>query len=142
MPKMIFVNLPVKDLQASTRFYEAIGCTLNPQFSGETASSMVWSDEIVFQLLTRDYYQTFTDLPLNDAAKASAALYALSRDSRADVDAIVEAAGRAGGTADVRPAQDMGWMYLRSFADPDGNVFEPAFMDMAAAAEAFAGGDN
>jgi predicted lactoylglutathione lyase len=139
MPKMIFVNLPVKDLPASTRFYEAIGCVLNPQFSNESASSMVWSDEIVFQLLDHDYYQTFTTLPIHDPRAASGALFALSRDSRAEVDAMVEAAGRAGGTADVREPQDMGWMYLRTFADPDGNVFEPAYMDMAAAAQAHGG---
>lgn len=129
MPKMIFVNLPVKDLAASTRFYEAIGCTKNPQFSDDKASSMVWSDAVTFQLLTHAWYSTFTSKPIADAHKVSAMLIALSQDSREDVDAIVEAAAAAGGKADVRPPQDMGFMYLRSFADPDGNVFEPAWMD-------------
>jgi hypothetical protein len=93
---------------------------------------MVWSEVITFQLMTRDFYQTFTSKPIADAQKTSAALFALSRDSRDDVDLIVEAAAKAGGKADVREAQDLGFMYIRTFADPDGNVFEPAFMDMSA----------
>jgi len=133
MPKMVFINLPVADLTAATNFYLAIGCTKNDQFSNERASCMVWSDSIFFMLLTHEFYSTFTDKPIADNAKASAMLLALSRDSRADVDAIAEAAGKAGGTADVRPIQDMGFMYSRTFADPDGNVFEPMWMDMAAA---------
>lgn len=132
MPKMLFVNLPVTDLAAATRFYEAVGFEKNDQFSNEQASSMVWSEAITFQLMTRDYYQTFTSKPIADARETSAALFALSRDSRDEVDAMVEAAAKAGGTADIREAQDMGFMYLRSFADPDGNVFEPAWMDMSA----------
>lgn len=131
MPKMIFVNLPVKDLAVATRFYEAIGCVKNDQFSDEKASSMMWSDTITFQLLTHDYYKTFTSKPIADAHKTSGMLLALSQDSREAVDAITEAAGKAGGKADVREPQDMGFMYLRSFADPDGHVFEPAWMDMS-----------
>lgn len=133
MPKMIFLNLPVKDLAAATRFYEAIGCRKNPQFSDEKSSSMVWSDSIVFQLLVSGYYATFTAKPIADAHAASAALIALSCDSRADVDAIVDAAAKAGGRADIRAPQDHGFMYLRSFEDPDGNTFEPVWMDMSAA---------
>ena len=129
MPKMIFVNLPVKDLAASIRFYEAIGCSKNAQFSDENAASMVWSDAITFQLLTRDYYATFTAKPIADAHKASAMLIALSRDSREEVDAIAEAAGAAGGKADMREPQDMGFLYQRVFEDPDGNTFEPTWMD-------------
>lgn len=138
MPKMLFLNLPVKDLKASTRFYEAIGCTKNDQFSDENASSMVWSEAITFQLLTHDYYATFTSKPIADPEAASAMLIALSFDGRAEVDAVTEAAAANGGKADVRPPQDMGWMYSRAFADPDGHVFEPVFMDMAAAEQEFA----
>lgn len=133
MPKTIFVNLPVKDIAAATKFYEAIGCVKNEQFSDDHASSMVWSDAIIFQLLQQERYKTFTDKPIADAHKTSGMLIALSRDSRAEVDAMVEAAAKAGGTADVREPQDMGFMYLRSFADPDGHVFEPAYMDMSGA---------
>jgi predicted lactoylglutathione lyase len=131
MSKMIFINLPVKDLAAATRFYEAIGCQINPAFSDENASSMVWSDAITFQLLTHAFYATFTRQPIADAHTASAALYALSCDSRADVDAIVEAAIKGGGKGDIRDPQDMGFMYGRTFADRDGNVFEPIWMDMS-----------
>lgn len=131
MPKMIFVNLPVRDLVASTRFYEAIGCVKNEQFSNDDAASMVWSDTIHFMLLKHGFYKTFTSLPIADAHAASAMLIALSRDSRAEVDAITEAAAKAGGKADVRPPQDLDFMYSRAFADPDGNVFEPVWMDMS-----------
>jgi predicted lactoylglutathione lyase len=129
---MIFVNLPVKDLAAATRFYEAIGCVKNQQFSDDRAASMAWSDLITFQLLTHDYYKTFTAKPIADAHRTSAALFALSRDSRDDVDAIVEAAARSGGKGDIRERQDLGFMYARTFEDPDGNVFEPMWMDVSA----------
>lgn len=133
MPKMIFVNLPVGDLAAATRFYEAIGCVKNEQFSDEKASSMMWSEEIVFMLLRRDFFESFLTRPLAEAKTATGVLLALLRDSREDVDAIVEAAGRAGGKADPRPAQDMGFMYQRTFEDPDGHVFEPVWMNSDAA---------
>lgn len=136
MPKMIFVNLPVKDLAAATRFYEAIGCKKNEQFSSDDAASMVWSDAITFQLLRHDYFSTFLTKPIADAHNATAMLLALSCDSREDVDAIVKAAAGAGGKADIREPQDLGFMYLRTFEDPDGHVFEPAWMDVAAMSEA------
>jgi len=133
MPKMIFVNLPVADLAASIRFYEAIGCRKNDQFSDDRAASMVWSDTITFQLLTQAYFQTFAPRPLAQPREAIGMLIALSRDSRAEVDAITEAAAAAGGKADIRERQDLGFLYGRSFEDPDGHVFEPMWMDMAAA---------
>src|SRR5918997_2334031 len=102
MPQMIFVNLPVNDLTAATTYYEAIGCEKNPQFSDANASSMAWSDAITFQLLTRDFYKTFTSKPIADAHATSAMLIALSRDSREEVDATVKAAAAAGGQADIR----------------------------------------
>lgn len=129
MQKMIFVNLPVKGLAAATRFYEAIGCVKNEQFSDHQASSMAWSDSIVFHLLTREYFATFTPRPVADAGQATGMLIALSCDSREAVDAITEAAARAGGTADIRAPQDHGFMYSRAFADPDGHVFEPLWMN-------------
>lgn len=132
MPKMIFVNLPVKDLTAATRFYKAIGCEQNMQFSNEQAAMMVWSETISFMLLTHDYFGTFTSKRIADAQQTCEVLLALSRDSRDDVDAITQAAAAAGGKPDVRPPQDMGFMYSRAFQDPDGHVFEPVWMDMAA----------
>jgi predicted lactoylglutathione lyase len=132
MPKTIYVNLPVKDLAVATRFYEAIGCEKNEQFSDHQASSMVWSDTITFHLLTNDYFSTFTPKKIADAHKTSEVLLALSRDSREEVDAIAEAAAAAGGKADTRERMDMGWLYNRSFEDPDGHVFEAVSVDMAA----------
>lgn len=136
MSKMIFVNLPVSDLARSTRFYEAIGCQKNEQFSDHQASSMVWSDVITFQLLTREYFATFTSKPVADAQASCQVLLCLTRDSRDEVDAIAGAAAASGGKADVRDVMDMGWMYNRAFADPDGHVFEAVWMDMGAAAAA------
>lgn len=129
MPKMIFINLPVRNVAASTRFYEAIGCVKNEQFSSEQTSSMMWSDTVVFQLLSHEYFATFTKKPIANAQEKCGALIALSRDSREEVDRITEAAGSSGGKADIREPQDMGFMYVRSFEDPDGHVFEPAWMD-------------
>lgn len=133
MPKMIFVNLPVADLAAATRFYEAIGCKRNEQFSDHQASSMVWSDTITFHLLVNDYFSTFTPKKIADAHATSEVLLALSRDSREEVDAIAEAAAAAGGKADMRERVDMGWLYNRAFEDLDGHVFEALWVDMEAA---------
>lgn len=135
MTKMIFVNLPVKDLAAATRFYAAIGCEKNEQFSDESASSMVWSDTITLQLLQNDYYATFTSKKIADATVTSEVLIALARDSRDDVNAAVEAGAAAGGTADTREPLDMGFMYNRVVEDPDGHVLEFVWMDMAAAGD-------
>jgi predicted lactoylglutathione lyase len=136
MPKMIFVNLPVKDLAAATRFYEAIGCEKNAQFSNGDAAMMVWSDTIAFMLLRHEFFSTFTPRPIADAKTATEVILCLSCDDRAAVDATTEAAARAGGVADIRPSQDMGFMYSRAFTDPDGHVFEPMWMDVAAASAA------
>ncbi len=131
MTKMIFLNLPVRDLAAATRFYEAIGCTRNPQFSTDEAAMMMWSETITFQLLTHDYFASFSTKPIAPAG-VNAMLIALSQGSREAVDAICAAAATAGGTVDLRPPQDLGFMYLRTFEDPDGHVFEPLWMDPAA----------
>ncbi|WP_196259048.1 VOC family protein [Pelagibacterium limicola] len=136
MTKMIFINLPVKDLDTAERFYTAIGCEKNPQFSNENAVSMAWSDAIVFMLLKHEFFSTFITKPIADAQQAVGALYAFSCEDKAAVDAVTEAAGKAGGRADVRDPQDLGFMYSRAFADPDGNIFEPVYMDMSAPIEA------
>lgn len=136
MPRMIFVNLPVKDLAAATAFYEAVGCEQNIQFSDDNASSMMWSDTIVFMLLKHEFYSTFTTRPIADGHAVSAHLLALSMDSRDEVDAIIDKAGTAGGRIDFRPAQDYGFMYSRAFEDLDGNVFEPVWMNPEGMGEA------
>tara|TARA_R100001244_G_scaffold44182_16_gene40139 strand:+ start:45351 stop:45770 length:420 start_codon:yes stop_codon:yes gene_type:complete len=128
---MIFVNLPVTDLKASIAFYEALGFTNNPQFTDETAACMVWSETINVMLLTHDKWRTFTDRPIPPAT-ASEVMLAISCDSRAEVDAMNEAAAAHGGTADVNSQQDYGWMYNRNLADPDGHVWEAMRMDMDA----------
>jgi predicted lactoylglutathione lyase len=138
MPQSIFVNLPVADVARSTAFYEALGFTLNPQFSAEHASSMMLSDTITIMILAHDFFQTFTPKQIADAHQTSEVLIALSRDGREAVDAMINAAVAHGGRGDVRAPQDMGFMYGRSFEDPDGHIFEPMYMDMAAAMQAMA----
>ena len=133
MTQMIFVNLPVGDVTRSTAFYEAIGCTRDPRFSNEAASSMQLSDTIIFMILSHDFFKGFTPKPIADAHAVTEALICISRDSREAVDAIVEKAAAAGGKADVREKQEMGFMYSRAFEDPDGHIFEPFHMDMQAA---------
>lgn len=131
MTRMIFVNLPVTDLDRAKAFYEALGFTINPQFTDETAACVVVSEAIYFMILTREKFATFTDLPVGDPAKAVSVSSALSCDSREGVDRMTEA-GLAHGGAEPRPATDYGFMYTRTLTDPDGNVLEPMFMDMAA----------
>lgn len=134
MPKMIFVNLPVTDVAASTAFYEAIGMTRNAAFSSAQGSAMTWTDTISFMLLDHALYANFTNKQIIDARTTSGMLLALALDSRADVDAIAAAAVAAGGT-ELHGAEDEGFMYSRAFADPDGHGFGPFWMDPAAAAD-------
>jgi len=131
MTRMIFVNLPVTDLQASMAFYSALGFEKNPQFTDETAACMVWSEAIHVMLLTHGKWRTFTDRPIPPSS-ASEVMLALSFDSRDAVDAVNRAAADNGGTADINPVQDLGFMYNRNLADPDGHVWEMMWMDMAA----------
>lgn len=128
MSKSIFISLPVKDIAVATRFYAALGCEKNPQFSDENTSCMNWSETITFMLLAHETYVTFVAKPIADARATSGVIIALSLDSREAVDALVAAAGGNGGQADPRPATDMGFMYQRTFEDPDGNLFEPLWM--------------
>jgi uncharacterized protein len=138
MPQMIFVNLPVADVARATAFYEAIGCTKDERFSNAQASSMQLSDTIVFMLLSHEFFGTFTPKPIADAHAGTEVLLCISRESREEVDAIVDKAAAAGGRADIRDKQDMGFMYGRSFEDPDGHIFEPMYMDLDAAMAAMA----
>ena len=133
-PRMIFVNLPVTDLQRSRRFYEAIGARNEPKFTNEQAAMMVVSDTIAVMLLTHDFYRTFTSKPIADAHQTSQVMLCLSAGSTDEVDRLVAAGAGAGGKADPGPKQDMGgMMYGRSFEDPDGHHWEVMWMDAAAA---------
>jgi len=139
MAKMIFVNLPVANLKRATAFYESIGATKNPQFSDDTASCMVVSETIYVMLLTHEKYGQFTAKKIVDARSSSEVLIALSADNREDVDAMVKRAEASGVTIDPTPTQDFGFMYGRSFEDPDGHIWEIFWMDVEAAT---AGGDH
>ena len=139
MPQMIFVNLPVTDLPRATAFYEAIGAHKNEMFCDSTASCMVFSDTIHAMLLTHEKYSQFTTKKIVDAKTSSEVLICLSADSRDDVDALVDKARRGGGRIDPSPQQDYGFMYGRSFEDPDGHIWEVMWMEVAAA---FAAGNE
>jgi hypothetical protein len=129
----MFVNLPVTDLERAKAFYTAIGGRVNPAFTDDNAACIVVEDDhTYFMLLTREFFQTFTDLPLGDNAKTPAVSVAIFQDSRAEVDEVAERALAAGG-AEPRPAADYGFMYQRGITDPDGNPLEFGWMDPKAA---------
>jgi hypothetical protein len=129
MSKTIFVNLPVRDLAASTAFYIALGGTLNRQFSGEQSSSIMLADTIGVMLLTHAHYRQFTQRPIGDARRESQTLIALTEASKDAVNATLAKAVAAGGRADANPPQDHGFMFGRSVEDPDGYVWEIMWMD-------------
>lgn len=141
-PQMIFVNLPVTDLERSKTFYEAVGARNEPKFTDETAAMMSFSTEINVMLLTHDKFSQFTTKRIADSTATAQVLLALSAESREAVDAQVEKAGAAGGTLDPCPKQDYGFMYGRSFEDPDGHIFEVMWMDDAAAEQGAAAFEN
>ncbi len=133
MAQMIFVNLPVADVEASVAFYQAIGATRDDRFSTPgQAASMRFSDTITVMLLSHEFFATFSPKAIPDAHRTAQVLLCLSQDSRAAVDAITEAAAAAGGKADIGPVDDHGFMYGRNFQDPDGHIFAPMWMDMNA----------
>jgi uncharacterized protein len=133
MPKMIFLNLPVSDLDRSVAFYEGVGAIKNPQFSNDKAACMVLSETIFVMLLTHGFYSGFTSKPIADAHSSSQALFCVSEDSREAVDRTIERAAAGGGRADPGPTQDHGFMYGRSFEDPDGHHWEVMWMDVSQA---------
>jgi predicted lactoylglutathione lyase len=138
MAQMIFVNLPVSDLPRSMAFYEEIGAKNNPQFTDESAAMMSFSEEVSVMLLTHKRFADFTPKTIPDAKTTAQVLLALSRDSRAAVDEITDRAAAEGVRIDPTPPQDFGWMYGRSFEDPDGHIWEAAWMDVEAATAATA----
>jgi uncharacterized protein len=131
MAKMIFVNLPVADLPKSMTFYSALGFTNNPGFTDETAACMVWSEAIHVMILSHEKWNSFTTRPIPPTGSSEVSL-ALSLDSKAEVDAMNDAAAAHGGTADINPVQDHGFMYGRDLADPDGHIWGPFWMDPSA----------
>lgn len=133
MPQMIFVNLPVADLDKSKAFYEAVGAANNPAFTDETAACMVVEEgSIHVMLLTHEKWATFTSKTIPDAHTTAQVLICVSADSRDAVDGQVDKAVKAGGKADPTPTQDYGFMYGRSFEDPDGHIWEVMWMDPTA----------
>jgi uncharacterized protein len=132
MPTM-FVNLPVTDLDRAKAFYTALGFTINPLFTDHNAACVVVEEgHSYFMILTREFLQTFTDLPLGDPAKMPVSATAIFLDTRDAVDAAATA-GLAAGGSEAKPASDYGFMYQRQLTDPDGNILEFGYMDPVAA---------
>ncbi len=128
MTKTIFISLPVADLALSTAFYQSLGFERNPQMSDDSGSCMVWSEAIKVMLISHAKWRSFTDRPF--PAKGSAGhMLSLSLESRAAVDAMNAAAAAHGGTADVNPPEDHGFMLTRDIADPDGHMWAALWMD-------------
>lgn len=129
----MFVNLPVTDLERAKAFYTALGFTINPLFTDHNAACVVVEDgHSAFMILTREFFQTFTDKPLGDPRTAPSVSTAIFLDSREAVDATVTDGLAVGGTEE-RPASDYGFMYQRQLTDPDGNILEFGWMDPVAA---------
>lgn len=126
----IFVNLAVKDLEKSMAFFKAIGFTFNPQFTDKTAACMAISEDIYAMLLTHEKIKQFTKKEIADAHKTTEVLTALAVESKAKVHELTDKAIAAGAT-EPRPPQDYGFMFGRSFEDPDGHIWELFWMDPA-----------
>jgi uncharacterized protein len=128
----MFVNLPVADLDRSKAFYTALGFTLNPAFTDHNAACVIVDDgHNYFMILTREYFQTFTELPIGDPAVNPSVSTAIFLDSREAVDDSVKK-GLAAGGVEPHAANDYGFMYQRQLNDPDGNILEFGWMDPVA----------
>jgi len=135
MSTEIFVNLPVKDLGKSIDFFTALGFSFNPQFTDENAGCLVISDDIYAMLLVESFFKSFTKKDIADATKTTEAIVALGVESRERVDELVDKALAAGGLPS-NDTNDQGFMYGRSFQDPDGHLWEVFYMDPAAVQQA------
>ncbi|WP_437226946.1 VOC family protein [Planctomicrobium sp. SH661] len=131
MPTQIFVNLPVKDLNRSVKFFTQLGYTFNPQFTDETATCMIIGENIYAMLLTEERFKQFTPKPVSDARKSTEVLVAVSCESREHVKELMEKA-MAAGAGHVADPQDYGFMYQHSYEDLDGHIWELFHMDMNA----------
>ncbi|MGH7454769.1 MAG: VOC family protein [bacterium] len=131
MATQIFVNLPVKNLNKSIEFFTKLGFKFNPQFTDETATCMIVSDNIFVMLLTEAKFKTFTPKAICDATKSTEVLVALSWESRAKIDEMVRKAVAAGGTT-YSESKDYGFMYQHGFQDLDGHIWELLYMEPSA----------
>ncbi len=131
MSTKIFVNLPVKNLDASVAFFTRLGYTFNPQFTNENATCMIVSGDIYVMLLVEPFFKSFITKEICDTRKSTEVLICLSAESREEVDEIIRKAVEAGGTT-PREAQDQGFMYSHAYEDPDGHTWEIMWMDPAA----------
>jgi predicted lactoylglutathione lyase len=132
MATSIFVNLPVRNVAVSRSFFEALGFNVNEKFSNEVAACIVVSDVIYLMLLDHPTVATFTTKTIIDASSSTGAIVSLMLESREGVDVMADRALAAGGSY-LREPEDHGFMYGRSFQDPDGNLFEVGYLDPAAA---------
>lgn len=130
MISKIFINLPVQDLGRSMAFFKAIGFSFNRQFTDKTAACMVISDDIYAMLLTHEKVRHFTKKEIADAHKTTEVLTALALESKAKVHELADKAIKAG-AKEPRPPQNYGFMFARSFEDPDGHIWEVFWMDPA-----------
>jgi predicted lactoylglutathione lyase len=131
-PNMIFLNLPVADLDRSKAFYEALGYSCNAQFSDDKAAAVEISPAIVAMLQTKEHFATFTSKEIVDAHTTAEGLFVLGVSSRDEVDELADKALAAGGSA-AGDGADLGFLYRRAFQDPDGHHWEALFMDMGGA---------
>ena len=128
---MIFVNLPVQDLDKSRKFFEELGFRFNEQFTDDTAACLVIDENIFAMLLTEAKFKEFINGEIADPSTTET-LLAVSVDSRDDVDRVANKA-LASGATDWKPPLEQGPMFSRSFRDPDGHVWEVMHMDMSQA---------
>lgn len=130
-PRKIFINLPVSDLNRSVEFFTKLGFAFDPRFTDENATCMIVSDEAFVMLLVEERFKDFAKKQICDARTLTEGIFALTADSRAEVDELVKTAIAAGGTHAAEP-MDHGFMYGWSFYDPDGHHWEVFHMDPAA----------
>ena len=130
--RQLFVNLAVDDLERSVAFFTALGFSFDPRFTDETATSMIVGENAYVMLLTKSKFAEFAKKPIVDASSQTEVILAVSAASREGVDELADAALASGGS-DANDPIDYGFMYSRSFQDPDGHVWEVVWMDEAAA---------
>ncbi len=132
MLKDLWINLPVKDIERSKKFYSGIGFKLNEKYSGQDSLSyMIGNKEMILMLFKEDMFESFTRSKVSDTSLSSEVLFSIGAESREDVDQLVKNAEASGGTVFSEAAEVQGWMYGCGVADPDGHRWNAVYMDFS-----------
>ena len=131
MTKELWINLPVKDVAKSKKFFTKIGFLPNIEHSdtAEMACLQVGEKKISVLLFAENTFKGFTKHDITDTRQSTETLFSFDAESREEVDDTARKVFEAGGNVFSEPAEIQGWMYGFAFADLDGHRWNQVYMN-------------